>query len=535
MKKFTLFFLMVLGSSLWVTAQKTSTPNAVARKTILSPMNTFTEFTDNFESGISKWTTTSFWGLSTVKAYSPTHSLSESPTGNYTNNQASTCTMATGVDLSARMSAEVSFYAQYQIEASFDYMYVDASNDNFATFTNLAVYSGVLNAWTQFTYSLGGFVGPGNTNVKVRFRFVSDQGYVMDGMYIDDFLITSSDEDHSPPLVLTTPPEFYEGNLGNFVVEADIIDISGLSVARCDYTVDGVPESSVTGVNTGGNHYTFTIPAQSAGANVQYVLTAVDNSQFANTISTLPAYYISGEYYKYDNAQVDYFVSFLAGTGASVVFTLNGPTHLATALIRNYTDNGHNNSPMLFHIWAPGTSGPGNDLITPFPVTAEATLTNTSPMTRIDLRPLMAQTGDLSGDVFIGFTVDADTVNLTETSPGTGGRSLAFNGTAWTVQTADYHFRLITTGSEVGLPEYTGNRLKLFPNPMNQYAFIQLGSAIQNPYVEVYTLIGEKVNMRQVIAGNSIQLLRDNLSSGMYVVKLYGDHKLLSQQKLIIR
>ncbi len=534
MKKFTLFFVMILLSSLITVAQKISQQPNTSPKVMLSPLTDFTEFSDNFESGIANWTTTALWGLTTVKANSPTHSLSESPTGNYTNNQTSYCTMAAGIDLTAKMSAQLSFYAQYQIEAGFDYMYVDVSNDDFATYTNLAVFDGVLTTWTQFTYSLGGFVGPGNNNVKVRFRFISDQGFVMDGMYIDDFLITSSDEDHSPPLVLTTPPQFYEGSLGEFVVEADIIDISGLSVVECAYTVDGNAHTPVTGVNTGGNHYTFTIPGQSAGSNVEYVLTATDASPFANTVSTIPAYYIAGEYYKYDNAQVDYFVSFMAGTGASVVFSLNGPTHLATALIRNYMDNSHNNSPMMFHVWTAGPSGPDADMITPFQVTAEATLTNTSPMTRIDLRPYQSQLNNLSGDIFIGFTVDNDTVNLTETSPGIAGRSLAFDGAAWTTQDADYHFRLITTGSGVGIPELSGNEMKLYPNPMNHYSFVQFSSDVRKPYAELYTIIGKRIPLKQVAEGNRIQILRGNLASGVYMLKVYDDNKLISQKKLVI-
>jgi len=443
--------------------------------------------------------------------------------------------MTTGIDLTARLSAQVSFWGQYQIEDGFDYMYVDVSNDNFTTFTNIAIFTGVSTTWTQYTYSLGGYVGAGFNNVKIRFRFISDQGFVMDGMYIDDFLITSSDEDHSPPLVITTPPEFYEGNLGEFVVQADIIDISGLSVAQCSYTVDGVAKTPVNGINTSGNHYTFTIPAQNAGANVDYVIEATDASAFANSVVMPTASYISGEYMKYDNGQVDYFVQFAPTQGAAVAFSLNGPTHLATALIRNYTDISHPNAQELFHIWTAGPSGPGTDLITPFLVTPEATLSNTSPMTRIDLRPYMAQVGDLAGDIFMGFTVPADTVNITETNPGTAGRSFAFNGSAWAADAAvDYHLRLITTGSEVGIPEIANNEVKVYPNPMNQYSFVRFGRNVQDPYAELYNLVGQKVQLRQVTEGNRIQLLKGNLPTGMYLLKIYADKKMISQQKLII-
>ncbi len=538
MKKFTLLISLITIVSFQVFAQNTGL-SARGKGTVKSVLTEFTEFSDDFESGFGNWTASasSLWGLSTTKAYSPTHSLTESPSGNYTNNQTSTCAMTNGVDLTAKMSASVSFWAQFKIEAGFDYMYVDVSNDNFATFTNLAVFDGVVNDWTQYSYSLGGFVGPGNDNVKVRFRFVSDQGYVMDGMYIDDFIIVSSDEDHSPPLVITTPPEFYEGILGEFVVEAEVVDISGLVTALCEYTVDGVPQTAVAGINTSGNTYTFTIPAQSAGSNVDYQLVLTDASPYLNTTTTDVASYIAGEYYKYDNGIVDYFVSIFTGEGASVVFSLNGPTHIATALIRNYTDVDHLNTDMMFHLWAPNSTltGPGNDLITPFAVTPEASLDNTSPMTRIDLRPYMAEIGTLSGDVFMGFTVTGDTVNLTETDGGAAGRTFFFDGTEWGVIAADFHFRLITTGSELGSQELPNNEISIAPNPMASYTFITTANNFQKPRVELFSLDGRNLSVRQVVNGNRIQLLRDRIPSGLYILRVYDGNTLMKQDKLIIR
>jgi hypothetical protein len=537
MKKITLIVILAFVAFTMGFSQLSQNNREQAKQT-KSVTTTFIEFTDDFESGTGKWTTTNNWGLSTVKAYSPTHSMSESPTGNYTNNQTSYCTMTNGIDLSSKMSAELSFWAQFKIEAAFDYMYLDVSNDNFSTFTNLAIFDGEVTTWTQYTYSLGGFVGPGFTNVKVRFRFISDQGFVMDGWYMDDVLLTSSDEDMSPPLILTTPPEFYEGTLGEFVAEADIIDISGLASVECVYSVDGVPQSpGISGVNTGGNHYTFTIPAQSAGSNIEYQIMATDASPTSNGSVTDPAFYIAGEYYKYDNGIVDYFVSFFANEGAAVVFSLNGPTHIATALIRNYMDIEHYNTEMLFHVWAPNSSltGPGADLITPFLVTPEANVNNTSPMTRIDLRNYMS-TGlnNLTGDVFVGFTVPGDTVNITETDGGAAGRTFVFDGTNWGTVAADFHFRLITTGSGVGVPELGKNEIIVAPNPMTHYTFVSTGEILKKPRIELFSLDGRQINVRQIVNGNKIQLTRDQIGAGLYVLRVYDGNALISQEKLII-
>jgi hypothetical protein len=105
-------------------------------------------FSDDFESGVTNWVLNTNWGLSTAQAYSPTI-LSESPTGNYLDNEISSAKMANVVNLTTYPSAQLKFYARYQIEAGFDYMYVDVSNNDFTNFNTLAVFDGNSTTWTQ--------------------------------------------------------------------------------------------------------------------------------------------------------------------------------------------------------------------------------------------------------------------------------------------------------------------------------------------------------------------------------------------------
>ena len=172
------------------------------------------ELFDDFESGTSNWTLEGSWGLTDQVSYSPINSLTESPAGNYLPNLDISATMATGVDLSAALDATLSFWARYNIEQGFDYMYVEVSA-NGGAWVQIAVFDGEgFDIFQQYSYSLGGFVG--NPDVKVRFRFFSDGGYEVDGMYIDDFMITSTDVDNTPPLIVHAGPEFYEGTLEDF-------------------------------------------------------------------------------------------------------------------------------------------------------------------------------------------------------------------------------------------------------------------------------------------------------------------------------
>ena len=411
-----------------------------------------TEFLDDFESGTANWTLEGAWGLTTTQSNSPSNSLTDSPAGNYTANQNISATMASGVDLSAALDAELKFSAIYDIEGgNFDYCYVEASGDGGANWINVATFLGEdnLTPWVDYTYSLGGFAG--NSDVRVRFRFFSDGGYEVDGIYIDDVEIISYDTDNAAPLVLHTPPEFYESNIGDVVMLAELIDISGIGTANLFYSVDGGAAQSIAGVDLGNNQYGWLIPGQAAGAQVDYYLEVADASTNAN-VTTTPTYsYIDGAHVIYDDATVDFVNVFGPAAasglaGCAVRFTLYG-SDIKYALIRNYTDINRPNDDFMFHVWADDNGLPGADLITPFSVTPEATLTNNSPMTRVDLSAYAAELSGITGDVFVGYTVPAGETWLVQTTPAVGNRTYNFDGTNWTLNDDDYHFRIVTTAS----------------------------------------------------------------------------------------
>ncbi len=416
-------------------------------------------FTDDFESGTTNWTTTGSWGLNATQSHSPSHSLSESPSGNYSNNWNTYCTMANGVDLSTYPSASLSFWGTYKIESGFDYMYVDVSTDNFTTFTTIATYSGnetvALPAFQQYTYDLGGFCG--NSNVKVRFHFFSDGGYVTDGMYIDDFTITASTIDNSAPLIVHTPAPFYEGTLNSKVVDAQIIDFSGINLTNTylGYIVDGGTIQQVSGTLVSGNNYQFTIPAQIPGSMVKYFIHAEDSYSTPNIAVSDTFKYVAGNHIIQDNGVVDYFMQIGPGVttgpseGAAVKIALGG-TNLVGMLIRNYTDVDHPNDSMQIHVWDDNNGVPGNDVITPFMAYPAATLTSTSEMKWIDLRPYAAQLTNITGTYHIGFTVPSGIVNITISQPGTYSRSYIKTSTGWSASSGtgganDHHFRAVTS------------------------------------------------------------------------------------------
>ena len=82
-----------------------------------------------------------------------------------------------------------------------------------------------------------------------------------DGMYIDDFTITSYTTDVSPPLFLHDVMPLYQGALYENELTATLLDASGISSTSLWCTVQTVaPIHLFQGVSLGGDDYGYTIP-----------------------------------------------------------------------------------------------------------------------------------------------------------------------------------------------------------------------------------------------------------------------------------
>jgi len=497
------------------------------------------EFEDNFESGTANWVLTGDWDLTDAQSYSPTHSMTDSPGGNYSSDQDTYCTMAAGVDLSDAtiLSANVVFAAIYDIETSidFDWVKVQASVDDFSTFTELGIFNGEgnLTPWIEYNYSLGAYIG--FSSVKVRFHFHSDAGYEVDGIYFDDFMITSSNVDNAAPYIgYDNPPTFYEGVLDDYIFSTQLIDVSGIQSAKVYYQVEGGDWLNVDGTVIIDDYYEFIIPAQSAGSMVVFYVEAIDASPDNNIATTDDYKYISGEYIFYDDPEVAFYTNLMAGGGAAVVFTLDDPTRIVTGLIRNYQDQSNPpNKNFMFHVWTAGSNGPGSDLITPFEVVPAATIVDPNPMTVIDLRDYSEELSLSPGDVFIGITIPEDTVKITMATLA-ANRSFSLSGGSWGTSDYDFHFRMVTCGSTVGINNNPTKELEsaiMFPNPATDILYIDSKNEILN--LKVLNTAG------QMVYNKNINLLKtqfevSSLQAGIYFVQIETVNG-ISTQKIIVK
>lgn len=160
-----------------------SDPSNLVTVTPLPPM-TF-PFTDDFETGAMYWNFESPWGLSTTQSYSSSHSITESPVGDYPNNIDASAILYS-FSLENAESASISFWTRYELETNYDYSYLEIST-NGNTWTELDEYNGMQSNWIQKDYDLVNFLG--EPYLLLRFRFYSDTYVTEDGMYIDDLML----------------------------------------------------------------------------------------------------------------------------------------------------------------------------------------------------------------------------------------------------------------------------------------------------------------------------------------------------------
>lgn len=149
------------------------------------------------------------WGTTVQTFVSPSSSITESPNGNYGNNQNKTITLSEPIDLTDALGANVTFFARWDIEKSWDYTQFQVSTDGGNTwipqcgkFTNSGssnnsqptgepLYDGVQLEWVQEEINLSDYLGE---SILARFQFVSDGAVTRDGFYFDDLTFNILDE-----------------------------------------------------------------------------------------------------------------------------------------------------------------------------------------------------------------------------------------------------------------------------------------------------------------------------------------------------
>lgn len=147
---------------------------------------------NDVEGGAAGWTTggtQNTWIITTEAAHSPTHSWTDSEGANYVDNTNSWLA-SPAFSLAGRTGTQISVWADWELEAGYDYVYVEYSTDGGTTWaaTPLGSFNGTQATFTQVTFDAAAL--DNQANAAIRFRLESDGGVVADGIHIDDIAVT---------------------------------------------------------------------------------------------------------------------------------------------------------------------------------------------------------------------------------------------------------------------------------------------------------------------------------------------------------
>ena len=159
-------------------------------------------FTEDAESGLDGWDTNN-WGLTSASSYNGAYSITDSPQGYYSNNDASAIAMNNPINLSGLDNPFVSFAAKWDIENNYDFVRFEISTDGMhwtsleGIHTEMGAGQGTQDTddhgydgtsdWVEEFIDLSSYTD--ETSVYFQFILTSDGGVTGDGFYFDDFLV----------------------------------------------------------------------------------------------------------------------------------------------------------------------------------------------------------------------------------------------------------------------------------------------------------------------------------------------------------
>ncbi len=152
-----------------------------------------TSYTESFENGRGGIYATGTWDTTSARSYDGSHSLTDSPGGNYATGQ-NTSVLLPPVIIGSRYVLQ---FENIAIVRGGHFAYVEISTDHRATFTTLKTFNwfqfpqwadGVADPsdWVKFTLDLAPYAGDTAT---IRFRLNTGAGLPADGWYIDSVTI----------------------------------------------------------------------------------------------------------------------------------------------------------------------------------------------------------------------------------------------------------------------------------------------------------------------------------------------------------
>ena len=127
------------------------------------------------------------WALTSEQSVSPTRSYADSPGAPYSNSTNTALTLNAPVTASPS-GTRLLFHARTDLEPGFDFLLVEGSGDGGRAWQELARLTGA-SGFKPYSLSLGLL---GGSSIRVRFRLISDESVVGDGVWLDDIRLVAA-------------------------------------------------------------------------------------------------------------------------------------------------------------------------------------------------------------------------------------------------------------------------------------------------------------------------------------------------------
>lgn len=166
------------GKGYYVAVRARDNVGTYSQLTQIGPVTTATASWRDGMDTASGWVSNK-WHIVEKSGFDGTRAFMDSHSGAYANDTDTSLTMAAPIKLTA--ASLMRFRAKLALEEGYDYLYVETSLDG-GQWVTRAAFTGD-KPWAQYQVSLGDIA---NKNLLVRFRLVSDESIVEDGVVIDD-------------------------------------------------------------------------------------------------------------------------------------------------------------------------------------------------------------------------------------------------------------------------------------------------------------------------------------------------------------
>lgn len=117
---------------------------------------------------------------------------------------------------------------------------------------------------------------------------------------------------------------------------------------------------------------------------------------------------------------------------------------------------------------------------------------------------------------------------------GTVGTGMSLTNLASSINTPPTIVNTLCSITNITQIQTNTLSMNIFPNPFSIQTTLQTNIFLKNAILTVYTTFGQQIKQIKNISGQTITLSRDNLSSGLYFIRLTQDNKTFTSDKLII-